>query len=418
MDRLKEPDRSEALLLLGESLQEQGRLAESVPYLESVSASASVAVRSRSNVLRLYGRSFGDADSRDDTDGALELLLSEARNAAETNTRLRALWMAARLCRGRGDLEMVHQIEARIRSEDFGAMSIEDKGEHALGIAYCQYLAGEKRLGRMTIQSIMDELKANGIVNSVYLSLLSGLGVMKGDLGDYEGETRVLEEGLQIARQIGDELRYQQICGNLAYIHGKLGNIQEQIRWASVATSFTGPETSVFTHHQIHLQKARAYALQGCEAESLCALADGRLTGQKRIPSYLEQAWHLGAADVYVILGRSSDALREARSAVASDANVLESDKFAGPYARWSARVAVNDGTGVQETLARLATLRDRERLLDRIDQFEVLNAKVWLDSRTGVVSEEERTEMWRRLAALPAGAVNEFRKLGMLDID
>jgi hypothetical protein len=78
----------------------------------------------------------------------------------------------------------------------------------------------------------------------------------------------------------------------------------------------------------------------------------------------------------------------------------------------------LNEGTSAQETLTRLATLRDRERLLDWLDQFEVLNAKVWLDSKTGVVNGEERAEMWRRLAALPPGAINELRALGMLDIE
>ncbi len=60
MDRLQEPDRSEALLLLGESLQEQGRMQESMQYLDAVSDESRHDVISRRNVLRMFAVKFVD----------------------------------------------------------------------------------------------------------------------------------------------------------------------------------------------------------------------------------------------------------------------------------------------------------------------------------------------------------------------
>jgi hypothetical protein len=63
-----------------------------------------------------------------------------------------------------------------------------------------------------------------------------------------------------------------------------------------------------------------------------------------------------------------------------------------------------------------LARQLEMEDKLDCLDQLELLNAKVWLDSRTGSADNEELQEMWQRLAALPPGVTNELRLLGMLD--
>ncbi|HET9293770.1 MAG TPA: hypothetical protein VFO06_05700, partial [Gemmatimonadales bacterium] len=59
--------------------------------------------------------------------------------------------------------------------------------------------------------------------------------------------------------------------------------------------------------------------------------------------------------------------------------------------------------------------LRDARERLDRIDDLEVLNAKVWLESTTGKLDEEERQEMWQLLGQMPPGVTTQLERLGML---
>jgi hypothetical protein len=69
----------------------------------------------------------------------------------------------------------------------------------------------------------------------------------------------------------------------------------------------------------------------------------------------------------------------------------------------------------VPETIEEIKHLRDTRVRLDRIDDLEVLNAKVWLESTTGKLDEEERQEMWQMVGQMPRGVTTQLERLGML---
>jgi hypothetical protein len=85
-------------------------------------------------------------------------------------------------------------------------------------------------------------------------------------------------------------------------------------------------------------------------------------------------------------------------------------------YARWLAILASRGERSGSETIRQLDDLRQGTRRLDRIDDLEVLNAKVWLTAQSGAIDEEERQEMWQRLAEMPQGVAAHLRKLRMLE--
>ncbi|HOX20319.1 MAG TPA: AAA family ATPase [Gemmatimonadales bacterium] len=417
MDRLEEPDKSEALLLLGESLQEQGRMQESIEFLDAVSDSSHRSVISRRNVLRLYARRYADGVSPD-ANRALGLqLIAEAENAEESNTRLRALWVAAHTYRDHLDLGILHRVWDQLRGEKSGELSLEDQAEYALGIATCQYLVGDKHGSLKTVEGVIGKLERQGILNSIYLSLIVGLGAIRTGLGEYDAAVAVGEKGVHIARKVGDERRIRMLAGNLALSHCRLGNVDSQLEWADRAAAIPASYTGIFEQQQIHFSRARAFAVQGRESDALAALAVGRSIGARPIPDHLQQAWHLRTADVLSLLGRHSKAIRAAVPGVTGEMSNLGSDAFAGPFARWSAKVAVAKLADLDATRTKIAELLEREQRLDHIDNVEVLNSKVWLDSRTGRMDDEERTKMWTLVSTLPAGATQELRSLGMLDL-
>ena len=416
MDRLQEPDKSEALLLLGEALQEQGRMHESIEFLDRVSDTAQSSVLSRRNILRLYAGSFANESRNGKHDQIAEQLVKEAQTSSEVNTRLRALWIAASLLRDRREPTLRDIIWCRLEAENWSALAIEDKAEFALGRAFCLYHAGEKARSLATINDVIGDLETQGIANSVYLALILGAGAISAGLGDYRMAVSIEEKGLQVARKMGEERRSRILAANLALAHCRLGNTEEQLRWANSAVATDDPHVDLFHQQQVQYFRAQALAVQGHEAEAIAAMTQECQTNIQHLPSYLQQAWSLRLADIFALLGRWPESLREARKAVTGDLAELRSDAFAGLYARWSVRLAVAGVCSELEVQDRLAALQAREPSLDRIDQALVLNAKVWLDQKRGEVILEEREEMWRRLVALPAGVTNELNRLGMLD--
>ncbi len=235
MDRLKEPDRSEALLLIGEALLEQGRMQESVPFLDAVSDNSRHAVISRRNVLRLHAStSFGGYTAQRGRSIGMSLL-RESEEAEDANTRLRALWIAASLFRENPDVDLLEAVHQQLSSETPPSLTLEDRGEYALGMAFCLYFSGEQSRSLETINGIVGELEANNIKNSVYLTLLLGVCAIHGALGEYEQAIASGELGVRVAREMGEERRLRLFAANIALCHSRLGNSDAQIAWAARA---------------------------------------------------------------------------------------------------------------------------------------------------------------------------------------
>ncbi|MEZ4411572.1 MAG: AAA family ATPase [Gemmatimonadales bacterium] len=417
MDRLKEPDKSEALLLLGEALQEQGRMQESISFLDAVHESSRKEVLTRRNVLRLYAEQFVNERTVARTRGIAVQLLQESRAAEEPNTRLRALWIAARIFREHPDPVLLSDIWNQLEKEAFGTLSLEDKGEYALGKALCLYFSGDRARSLETIDAIIGDLEAYKIKNSVYLALLLGRCAIHSSLGEYAIALAIGERGVNAAREIGEERRLQLFLANIALFHSRLGNPEAQLAWANRAISEKWRTRDIILDQNLHYILAQGYALRGDTKDALDELRRGNDTLEHIHQPWVRQLWQLRAADVLVILGRHKEALETALSAITGEMRQIQSESLAGPFARWLAKTAANGATPTEEAQAGIDALWSRQQSLDRMDQAEVLNAKVWLDSRSGRLDEREREEMWRRLAHLPVGATNELRALGMLDI-
>lgn len=412
---LIEPHRDEALLLVGEALQEQGRMLESVAFLDMVGETARPTILSRRNVLRLHARRCSGEQDRDVTQALIRHLLEEANCATEINTRLRALWMAAGACREHLESELLAEVWTSLQHVLDLDLSIEDQGERALGVAMYHYAVGDKEESLETITQILGHLEKHGVMNSVYLSLLVGLGAVQAGLGEYRHAAQSAENGIRVARKIGDERKLRTIAGNLALIHGRLGNPEIQLKWAEKAASISLPELNAWEHQQVHFSKARAYAILGNEAAALEALEEGALPEVRPQPESLIQGWCLRSADVFALLGQLSKAISAARPGVVGPKSALKSDAFAGPYARWSALLSLADEIPVSEAKTRLTALIGREHRLDLIDRAEVLVSSTWLAGKTGKVNPTEEKAAWKCLERLPEGAMVELRQLGML---
>jgi hypothetical protein len=127
------------------------------------------------------------------------------------------------------------------------------------------------------------------------------------------------------------------------------------------------------------------------------------------------QAWALYSADSYMTMGKVEEAHETAEPAVSRGNDQLYMDFCVGPYARWVARSGFRHGELCQAS-KKIDQLMERLPSYDLVDQAEILNAKIWLDSRQRHICPQQLQQMRSYLDSLPAAVGHQLRCMGMLD--
>jgi tetratricopeptide (TPR) repeat protein/GTPase SAR1 family protein len=415
MDHLREPDRSEALVLLGEALQEQGRDAESITVLEEVSPAASEELKIRRNVLVLIAQRFLRPRTGEEHSQVIRQLIEEGQKASRANTRLRSLWLAALYYREANEPELLSLIGDLLDKESPHTRSIDDQAEYSLARALLLYHSRDRGASLESLTDIISEMETNGISNSVYLSMILGVNALRCALGQYDLAIEAGLKGIRLARTAGDENRSRALAANLAFCYCRLGDFREQLNWASTAATESHQAFDLQLSADAAYITAMGHALLGQPTAALDVLGTVTDLQLKDLAPWSRQCWFLHVADVLQVLGRGREALSAARYATSGDLDRLLIEGSAGPYARWKAILAGLSPGGINEVIEDIELLRRKRERLDKIDYLEVLNAKVWLESKTGTIDESDRQEMWQLLGEMPSGVSTQLERLGML---
>jgi hypothetical protein len=118
-------------------------------------------------------------------------------------------------------------------------------------------------------------------------------------------------------------------------------------------------------------------------------------------------------SDVLALCGNESRAIQAAKKAVV-ELGPLRNVAYAGPYARWVARVGLRAGDPAT-ALASILTVFGRGEGLDPKDRAEVLAAVILLRSASGHEHSEDTRLLSDELRKLPVGIVRTMRQLKML---
>jgi tetratricopeptide (TPR) repeat protein len=416
MDHLREPDKSEALVLLGEALQEQGRDAESIAFLEQVSSDAPLELRVRKNVLVLIAQRFLRPRTGEEHAGIIRQLIEEGQKASRANTRLRSLWLAALYYRDVNQPQVLSTIERLLAEENLDALSIDDKAEYALAKAVLLYHGKNREASLHALSDIISEMETTGLANFVFLTMILGVNTLHCSLGNYEQAIAAGLKGMTIARRMGDETRIVSLASNLALCHFRIGNYHDQLTWASIAAKQDVGRRDLVLRVQIAYIASMGHAILGRPEEALGELESIPEAEASAFAPWIRQGWYLRKADVLQIVGRRREALLSAQNASSGELTELLRDSNAGLFARWRAIRASGSLPEIPQALRDLEKLRQKERLLDKLDYVEVLNAKVWLASKCGTVEEKDRQEMWKLLREMPQGVSTQLLRLGLLD--
>ena len=416
LPHLVEPAKSEALILLAEALQEQSRWDESLIPLEEIDMSQHSALSDAAFVLRTRAsRRLGYVDSTQLAE-LPQVLLAFMDSATDKRSQVKAALEAASIVNVTRSRAITRCMLDRVSLLAAGPLELDDKPQLLLAQAMLYYNVKELDSSMASLEEAMSLLETSNSPNSALAMLQSGVGAIEAARGDYTASVPAFLKAFETGSRIGNARLYLQAAANIALSLARLGDYEGGIGWAEMALGET-VEVSVFAYGLTAAQAALlAYAMLGRNDKVEDTIRRGaERFARVRWPGHA-QAWTLYSADAFSMMGRSAEADEEGRRATTGKNTRLHGDFCVGPYARWIARSSVASGQPM-EGHARLETLLQTLTDYDAIDQAEVLNAKVWLDERTGRVSLDRVRQMQKHLGSLPPAIEDQLARLRMVDL-
>lgn len=402
---------AEAILLLAEALQEEGRHDESLTALSSMGENADARWRLRVAALNaLAHRNLGASPV------SVKERLAELSSASLTCTDPSTLALAGRamafLLLENRDRGMIRGVLDLLDAIPSGGVNADTLAEIALARATLLYQSGESHKSFDEAAIAITELTRRRAANLVMVQLQSGLGSLKSAAGEYEAALVTYEQALAMANRLGNDRQIARISGNIALCYGRLGQYTEQLTWATNAVLTPKADFAGFSEVQWAYNQGFAHAMMGrfgLALETIHSL-DNRLVGP--IGTWVLQAWGFWKADLLLLCKQRDEAIASARSALLDNYFDLRTATFAGPYARWLT-LATSSSDEKADAARRLSEMARVLNDYDALDQVEILCA-IGINGTTGIAG-DVRVLLEERLGRLPTAVRTQLRLLGQL---
>jgi len=409
-------ERSEAQILLAEALQEQSKWEASLVLLDQLKLSQQVCSTDLAFVLRTKARrQLGYMDSVELSEVPARLI-AFMESTADRSSQMRAAVEAASILNSRYTRSTTTPILLEtlccMRQD---TLDLDDKIHFLLAKSMLFYNMRDFRLSLQCIEEATRLLQNRNAPNSVLAMLQLGTGAILMVQGEYEASLPSLTQSYQTASRIGNDRIYLQASSNLAISHTRLGEYESAAGWAEQAGTYNITETTLPPLLQAAKSAVVSYAMLGRTGKAAELIRQRAEDFGGLVPASILQAWGLYSADGYAIMGNIQEAMEEGRRATFGENSGGHIDPWAGPYARWVARISLSSGE-VTRGHAILSDLIGNLERYDAIDKAEILNAKSWLNAKTGKMSSESTTEMRRHIENLPAAVADQLKRMGMLD--
>ncbi len=413
---LTDAERAEGLVLLAEALQEQGKWDESLASLDQLKLCEQSGSTDLAYVLTTRARR--------------QLGYIAPEELAEIPTRLLAFMesRAARSSRIRAAVEAASTLNAAYTRSDVAPdlletlcgicqdkLDIDDRTYLLLAKSMLSYKMRDFRLSLQCITEATNLLQSRNAPTSILAMLQLGSGAIFMLRGEYEASVSSLTQSYRTASRVGNDQICLQATSNLSISHTRLGNYKNAIDWAEQAGACSLSAMTLPPLLQASRSAVVSYAMLG-RADKAEEWIRQRTEGFRTFGSEsILQAWGLYSADGYAIMGRSQEALEEGQGATFGNKSGGHIDPWAGPYARWVAQTSLSLGD-VSQGQEMLDALVANLEQYDAIDKAEILNAKSWLNARTGKVSTLSIAEMCKCMKGLPTALTDQLTRMGMLD--
>jgi len=416
LPQLVEPERSQALILLSEALQEQSRWMESLNYLDQLEPHPSAQIEPAAFVLKTRAhRRLGVFDVKELTAMPAKLL-EFIRSGPDPASSIQAAVEAASILETLRCNSVVPAIQECLSGLCADHLEVDDAAHLLLAQSMLHYQMKDFTASLACAREAIGLLEKNNHQNSVLAMLQNGLGAIFTKQGLYEESIPEFLKCYQTSTRVGNDRIYVQASANLSLSLMRMGQYENAITWGERSLQdslalvnwgygFQGAEGTVFSYAMTSTNLSRAEEL----------IVQTRADLESHAPLGVSRAWALYSADAYTLMGRVREAEEEAQRAVTSPDDQMHMDFCSGPYARWIARTGFASGNPVGAK-SRIDFLLSEWRMYDALDQAEILNAKCWLQSRGDGLAGGDFHLMLRHLERLPRAVTEQLNRMGMLD--
>jgi DNA-binding SARP family transcriptional activator/tetratricopeptide (TPR) repeat protein/type II secretory pathway predicted ATPase ExeA len=413
LPHLVTPEKGQVALLLAELLQEQGRWADSLELLEEDSKGRSLAGMSQVLAMQARFHLYGSAPDRTARD--LRTLLGMIENSGDPTLRIAAAGAATTMAASLRDQAWARTLLEALASVPASGLDHQRLTSMSLSRARLMFQRNDHVSSLHEIETATSFLLSPDAISTNAAQFQAGLGAISSKQGEYAKGRVFLEKGYKIAARLGNDSLQGRIAANLALVLGRLGLYADQLCWAEKSLRVERGPSPDYTELLAGYCAAFACISMDLPSRAMEFIESARARITDSLPSWTLQAWLLYSADLYLLLGQQEEAKSEASKATGGVHCVLHVDNFAGPYCRWTARLAIDCGQ-LSQALKQVQFFLVRLESYDALDRAEILAAMTYLHCRLGFDSQELQSQLRHQLIHLPPPVTDQLRRVGMLD--
>jgi DNA-binding SARP family transcriptional activator/tetratricopeptide (TPR) repeat protein/Cdc6-like AAA superfamily ATPase len=402
-------ERSDAILLLVEILQEQGRWDESLTVLREY---APQNVEDAKLVFTVMAELWSTAPAPEWILENLEHLRKVIEGDVAPSIRVRAAKAASTMMTRIRDVPIAKRFLASVNTIP-RELPLDELTRLADCKAQLLYSAMDYGSCLSEIVEVAEQLRGRRLVNSTLASLHTGLGMLACFEGRYFNGKDELRRAYDIYASLGNETLRGVRAAQVALCCFRVGEFDEAIQWSDLAMATFGLQFAGYVECQTALYTGSSYALQGDYKKALCAVNHLDSRFPPTAPPWLVQAWGLHKADILQLSGQQSAALLVAHKALGKVSPLLYAHAFGGAFARWLAMV-FKGGPSVETAREQIQHMLQRLERFDALDQVEILCSGESLECGSNLALENVKTLIASKLAKLPAGTGQHLARLGL----
>jgi DNA-binding SARP family transcriptional activator/tetratricopeptide (TPR) repeat protein len=414
LSHLAGTERVDALILLAEVLQEQGRWLESLAVLddqairENTSSSGWVVVLTLTAKFHLYRCTPEEIRER------VSALIEVIKESASTSLQIAAAGAAATLVGDIRDHSLAQVVLDSLSLVPMNNLNQDDLSKLSLGKARLLFHIHDRVSSLQEIEAATSRLDADGAITTTAAQFQAGLGVLSCMDGHYEKSLTYLRSAYNIAVRLGNDTLRSALAANLALVHGRIGRYEDQLSWAEEALALGKGDSAHY--HDVLAAYCGAFGSifsnQVSRAKEFISTAESRISGG--LPDWALQAWRLYSADLYLLLGDEIKSHESGLLATTGANATLHSRAFAGIFSRWTAALA-GSSQGVEKAFALIRGFAMHLALYDALDRSEILASLLFLQRKNGQAFDESEALLGDQLKRLPPAVSLQMKRLGML---
>jgi tetratricopeptide (TPR) repeat protein len=406
-------ERSEAVLLLAEILQEQGRWEDLLRLLETQRNYGLSLSPAWTRLLTVVAAFHIYGSSPQETAEHVTFLDEVIRSGTDNAIRVAAADLAATLIGTLRDKDRAHLTLEATRSISLTELAPQEVTRLSLAKSRIAFHLGDRKAGLQEMLISLPQIESAQEPSTTAAQFRAGLGWMSCVDGQYQDAVRHLDKGREISLRLGNDALRARMTANLALAHGRIGNYQKQLQFAQESLSLRPP----FAEYQELLATycavfAKVFLNAPSGSFDLISAADSRI--MDALPEWALQAWSLYSADLYLLLGQELRSRASAISGTTERNSVPLVPSFAGIFCRWKAKLATDDSS-IEDSLRLIMPLMDDLSIYDALDRAEILASVVFLRTKMGIDSREAESLLQEQLGELPNPVTEQLHRLGIL---